>query len=170
MEKLKKRLLEKGWEEKEAEKAARITAIAKESRHPAIKKLDKAVYWIALSVAVFGNFVISIALVPVLIALKGIGLYLTVIVLGVSFGLLIELLVRSIEHLERKHHVFLGIFLPAIALVNLVIIANIAFYYEKILKISNPHNPFLVGIVYALAFIAPFLLYKVLLKKDYYSG
>ena len=169
MEELKDRLVEKTWDKDDIEKTIRIVKEARERKHPAIKFLDKTVYWTALIVAIIGNFIISISLVPSLMALKSFQLFLVIVVLGVSFGLLFELLVRSIEHLETRHHVFLGILIPITAIINFFIITLMANSLEEVLKINNPHNPYVVGVVYAAAFIFPFVFYKAFLKKGYYS-
>ena len=170
MEKLKKRLLEKGWSKKDVDKTLKIVKQAKKEKHPSLLFMDKALYWVALVIAVLGNIIISIALIPSLIALKSFLLFLVVIVLGLSFGFLFELLIRSIEHLEAKHHLFLGILIPIIALINFITITSVSNNLEKIFKINNPHNPYIIGIVYATAFILPFAFYKLILKKDYYSS
>jgi len=169
MDKLKKRLNEKGWSKQDIDKTIKIVKEAKEKKHPTIKLLDKTVYWFSLILAIIGNFVISVALIPSLMVLKSIQLYLVVIVLGISFGLLIELLIRSMEHLEAKHHIFFGVLTPVLAIINFFIITLKANSLEQIFKIDNPQNPYIVGIIYAVAFILPFLFYKVFLKKDYYS-
>lgn len=169
MEKLKERLKEKGWTKQEIDKTIRIVKEAKEKKHPAIKLLDKTVYWIALLTAIIGNIIISISLIPSLMTLKSFPLFLVIIVLGISFGMLFELLIRSIEHLEMKHHIFLSIIIPIIAIINVFIITTVSNDLEKFFNINNPQNPILVGIVYAVAFIFPFLFYKICLKKDYYS-
>ena len=169
MEKLKKRLKEKGWSAQDINKTIKIIKEAKEKKHPAIKSLDKLVYWAALAIAIIGNFIISIALIPPLMALKSIQLFLIIAALGISFGLLFELLIRSIEHLETRHHVFLGILIPSVALINIFIITLVSNNLEKIFKIDNSHNPYIIGIVYAVAFMSPFILYKLIMKKGYYS-
>lgn len=170
MEKLKKRLREKGWTSKDINKTIKIVKEAKEKKHPAIKVLDKAIYWIALIIAIIGNLIISISLIPFLMALKSVQLFSVIIVLGFSFGLLFELLIRSIEHLESKHHIFLSILIPLVAVINVFIITLVSNNIEKIFKIDNPQNPYIVGIVYAISFILPFIFYKLVMKKDYYSG
>ena len=170
MYKLKKRLKEKGWPRKDIDKTIKIVKEAKEKKHPAIKFLDKTVYWISLIIAIIGNFIISIALIPFLMVLKSIQLFLVIIVLGLSFGLMFELLIRSIEHLEVKHHIFLAVLIPVVAVINVFIITLVSNNLEEIFNINNPQNPFLVGVVYAVAFILPFIFYKLVLKKDYYSG
>ena len=170
MNKLKKRLKEKGWAEQEIDKTINIVREAKEGKHAAIKILDKAVYWLALVIAVIGNFIISVALIPPLMFLKSVQLFLVTMILGASFGLLFELLIRSIEHLEARHHIFLGILIPLIAIINVFIITLVANGFEKALNINNPQNPFIVAVVYAFSFILPFAFYKLVLKKGYYSG
>lgn len=170
MERLKKRLEEKGWSKQDINKTIKIVEEAKEKKHPAIKLLDRSVYWIALILAIIGNFIISVALIPFLMALKSIQLFSVIVVLGFSFGLLFELLIRSIEHLEAKHHIFLSILIPVVAIINVFIITLVSNNIEKIFKIDNPQNPYIVGIVYAIAFILPFVFYKLVMKKGYYSG
>ncbi|MBI2134800.1 hypothetical protein HYU09_02335 [Candidatus Woesearchaeota archaeon] len=164
---IKKRLERKGWSKKEIIRASRIIEHAKANRHPRIKILDKLVFWISLLIAIIGNFIISISLIPILLALNNLPLYLVLITLGISFGLLFELVIRTIEHLEAKHHIFLGIMVPITAVINVVIIVAFSNNLEKAINIQNPHNPLLVGVVYALAFILPYLVYQLFLKDKY---
>ncbi len=164
MKNIKKRLAEKGWSKRDINKTIKLIEKAKKNKHPKIKILDKAVYWFSLILAIIGNFIISIALIPVLLALKGIQLYIVIITIGLAFGLLFELLIRSIEHLKTKHHIFLSIIVPLIAIINFIIIVLLSNTIEKIIKIENLHNPFSIGIVYAIAFILPFAIYQIFLK------
>src|SRR3989338_10246058 len=109
MENLIKRLEKKGWEKEEIAKAVEIIHNAKQLKTPENKFLEKRVYWILLFVIIAANFAISVALMPVLVALRGMLLYFVIIILGLVFGLLFELVIRSIEHLEKRHHVFLAV-------------------------------------------------------------
>lgn len=169
MEKLKKRLKAKGWGKKDIDKAIKIIKHAKVNKHTKIKFLDKIVYWIALIIAIIGNFLISIALIPFLLVLKSFQLFLVVIVLGISFGLFFEILIRSIEHLTHKHHFYLIVIIPTIAVLNVFIITTFSEVIGVIgFAIKNEHNPFIVGLTYGVAFIAPFIFYKGVLKKGYY--
>ena len=161
MEKIRKYLLEKGWKRKDIESAIRIIRHAKRHKHPKIKLLDKAVYWISLAVAIAGNFIISVALMPFLLALSGYRLFLFIIALGASFGLLFELLVRGIENLEAKHHLFLAITIPIVALANFVIISD---NLKKLIGVESPQDPIIVGAVYSIAFILPYVSYQVFIK------
>ena len=163
MENIRKYLLEKGWKRKDIESAIKIIRHAKKHKHPKIKLLDKAVYWISLAVAIAGNFIISIALMPFLLALNGFHLFLFIIALGASFGLLFELLVRGIEGLEAKHHLFLGIIIPIVALVSFVIISD---NLKRLIGVESPHDPIIVGAVYGTSFILPYITYHIFLKQQ----
>jgi|ETNmetMinimDraft_2_1059921.scaffolds.fasta_scaffold96445_1 hypothetical protein len=169
MDNLKKRLKEKGWPSKDINKTVKIVEEAKKKKHAVFGIFDVTVFWTALIVTILGNLIISIALVPSLIALSSVPLFLVIIVLGLKFGFLFEILIRSIGHLEAKHHIFLGILIPIIAVINFFNITIISNNLGKIFRIDNPHNPYLIGIVYTISFILPYAIYKWILKKDYYS-
>ena len=96
MENLVKRLEKKGWRKKEIVRAVGIIRNAKQNKPHDIKFLEERIYWVLLAVIIAANFAISIALIPVLIALNGAFLYLVLMVLGIVFGLLFELVIRSI--------------------------------------------------------------------------
>lgn len=129
------------------------------------KKMNKLVYWIALLVTIAGNLIISADLIPFLIVMKDIPLYLIIIVLGIAFGLLFNLLLKDIEHIDFKHHVIAAIFIPGIAIVNLFIITNLANRLIEILDISNvQHNPIVISIVYIIAFMLPYVISKGKIK------
>ena len=167
MRDIKKRLEQKGWSKKDISKTVRIIEQAKANKHPKIKILDKLVFWASLVIAIIGNFIISISLIPILLALNNLPLYIVLITLGVAFGLLFELLIRTIEHLEAKHHIFLGIIIPIIAIINVIIIVTFSNNLEKIINIENPHSPLLVGVIYAFAFMLPYLIYQLFLKNKH---
>lgn len=165
MKNIKDSLIKKGWSKRDINKTIKIIEKAKKNKHPRIKLLDKSVYLFSLILAIIGNFIISLALIPELLVLNGPQLFIVIITIGLAFGLLFELLIRSIEHLEAKHHIFLSIIIPIIAVINFVNIVLFSERIKEIIKIENPQNPFLVGIVYAIAFIFPYVIYQIFLKK-----
>jgi len=160
----KRFLTKRGWTKKEINDTLKIFREAKNNKHPAIKFLDKSVYWIALAAAILGNFIISVVLIPFLLTLKNFHLYLVIVTLGVAFGLLFELLIRSITHLETRHHLFFGFLIPVIAIVNVFVIAIYSKGLEKKLMIESAYNPLLVSVVYGVAFIVPYVFYRLFLK------
>ena len=168
MENLIKRLEKRGWNNKEIAKAVTIIQNAKIHKTRENLFLEKRVYWILLAVIIAGNFAISVALIPLLLALSGVILYFLIIVLGISFGLLFELVIRTVEHFEKKHHLILAVFIPLIALGSAFLIANISNDIISKFNLKNTHEAALIGIVYALSFILPYILYRFLLKIEYY--
>ncbi|MAE43147.1 hypothetical protein CMO93_05215 [Candidatus Woesearchaeota archaeon] len=165
MQDIKKKLLEKGWKKSDINRTLKIIEKAKANKHHHIKILDKSVYWISLIIAIIGNFIISLSLIPLLLALKSFPLYLVLITIGISFGLLFELLIRTIENLETRHHIFLTVIIPLVAIINVFIIVLFSNRLEEIINIQNPQNPLIIGIVYAGAFIIPYAVYQLFLKK-----
>ncbi len=154
-------LKKKGWNKKEIDETLKLVEKAKRNKDHTIKLLDKAVFWIALMAAIVGNFVVAVALMPFLLAFEGLKLYFFVVVLGLVIGLSFELFIRSMAHLKKGHHLFFGFFIPLLALANgylITFIANVAMP-------QNINDPIIVGIVYAIAFIIPYISYHLVLKE-----
>jgi hypothetical protein len=164
MNSIKNRLIEKGWNRKEISKTLRIIDEAKANKNPRIKALDRSVYWISLLVITGGNFIVTISLIPVLLALGGYQLYLVVATLAISFGLMFELLIRTIEQLSAKHHIFLSIIVPLLAVINFLIISD---GMKRLIGLENSHNAVLIGIAYAVSFILPYSVYQLFLKNKH---
>lgn len=169
MRNLVNRLEKSGWSKKEIIKAVNIIKNAKHKKTKENLFLEKRVYWILLAVIITANFAISIALMPILIALKGMFLYFVIVVLGVVFGLLFELVIRSIEHLETRHHMFLAFLIPAAALINIFIIARISNNLASKLSLKNFQNPVMIALIYATSFVMPYIIYRFALKIEYYA-
>ncbi len=163
--KIEGKLRKRGWTKKEINDTLKIFREAKNNKHPAIKFLDKSVYWISLILTVIGNFIISITLIPILLVFNFPYLYLIIATIAVAFGLLFELLIRSITHLETRHHLFFGFLVPFIAIINVFIITIYSKNLEKKLMIESTYNPLVVSVVYGLAFIIPYVFYHLFLKE-----
>ena len=82
--------------------------------------------------------------------------------MGIAFGLLFELLIRTNEHLETKHHIFLSIIIPINAVINIIVII---LFSNRLEGAINIQNPVLIGVVYAVAFILPYSIYQLFLKN-----
>lgn len=169
MRNLISRLEKKDWKKRDIIKAVSLINSAKQNKGLDIIFLDKRIYWILLAVIITANFAISIALLPILIALRGFILYVIIITLGIAFGLLFELVIRSIEHLEKKHHFALAILIPLIALANIFIITNMSNDLMTTLSLKNFHEPIVIAFAYAISFVLPYIAYRFVLKIEYYS-
>ena len=169
MHNLIKRLKKRGWAEKDIKKAIEIAQSARLKRLSKSSFLEKRIYWVLLLVIIAVNFAVSISLIPLLITLKGNFLYFVLIILGLFFGLVLEIVIRSIEHLEKKHHIALALIIPLTALINIFIITEIANNLSNILSIKNTQNPTAIAIVYAAFFAAPYIFHRFFLKTEYYT-
>ena len=161
-EKRKLELKEKGWTEKDLHKAQKL--LEEERTHDA--HFSRIVFWSALVVTIFANIVVSLILIPFLIFIAPWALYTIVILLGGSIGFLYELLITDIGHLKTKHHISASVVLPLIAVVNvavMVIVANTVIAEGTVT--SSPHNPWIVAIVFAVAFILPYVFLSIKKKR-----
>lgn len=134
----------------------RIIQKAKDNLTPTTKNINSLLYWVLLMVSILGNFIVSVVLVPFLLILKGSALYFCLFFVGLSFGYLFSFVLRSIERLNPRQHILANIFIPAIALINIAIIATLSNQLILLLKLSTPfHNPLFVGMAYFFGYILP---------------
>jgi len=160
-----KRLKKRGWAEHEiAEAKAIIKARKKHDKSASIVHANRMLFWTAFVVIIIGNLLISMFLVPFLIMLSKPGVNLIIVVLGVAFGLLFNFIITDIEHLTRKHHYIAGIVIPIIAIINFFLITRFANKFGQTLGIGIIQDPYTISIVYVIAFIAPFILDRLLKK------
>ena len=158
-------MIDKKWTPGEVDKAVKIIRNAESKKSNVVKILDKSVYWIVLLIVVLGNVAVSVMLIPVLLVLRSFMLYFVIAVLGVSFGLLFEILIRDIENLEKRHHFIISSVIPITALVSMGVITTITNKLEITLKLNNDqHSLLLVGGVYAIAFMLPYI-YNLIKKQ-----
>ena len=169
MQNLIKRLEKRGWSSKEIEKAVGIIQNAKQNKNKANLFLEKRIYLVLFAIILASNFAISIALIPLLIALNGMILYFLIMVLGIIFGLLFELVIRSMEHLEKRHHITLAFLIPITALINVFIISRLSNNLMEKLNLKNIHTPIIIALVYAVSFVLPYIIYRFVLKIEYYA-
>jgi len=169
--KKKEELLKKGWSEKELKKAE--AALEKTELKDIF--FSKITFWSALIVIIFANLIVSLILIPFLIVLNKWILYSTIVILAGVIGFLYNFLVLNIGHLEKKHHVLAGIIVPVLALANMIVMVSVSNQFIADLKVQNPpHNPYILGAIFAVAFILPYIfsrirgkhiLYKTALKE-----
>lgn len=146
------RLSQKGWSIPEIAKIKQASAHSEQYD----KHFSKIVFWSSLLVIIVANVLVSLVLIPVLVALTNLLLYAIVVVLGGTIGLLYHFLIRDIGHLEKKHHLLAGIIVPVIALANLVLAVLWSNRFIGDIGVQNqPHNAWLLGAVFAVALIVP---------------
>ena len=157
---IKEILQKKGWPKQEIQRALRIIeSEEKKKKYIEFKKSsNRILYWTSILILITINILIAILLVPVLLVLKGFGLYLVIASLALIFGLIFNFLITDIEHIERKHHLIAATLIPLIAIVNIFAIVGVANRIDEVLKIPISHNPIPISFVYVFIFILPYLL------------
>jgi len=152
---LENRMQEKGWTRPEVSQTLRILERGKTE-----SITDKIVYWTALIITIILNMVISAILVPFLLVMDGVILMFTLLLLGLGFGAIFEYILCSIEKLNVGDLVVAGVFIPAIALINVYVITYLSNILATAMKLQT-HSPLLVSVFYAGAFIIPYLVHKI---------
>jgi len=163
---LLEQLKAKGWHEKELAYARQVMMDAHVKKPQWHKFLDESVLWFFFMLACLGNFAIVFLISPLLVLFPNSALYGIILILGVSFGLLCELILRDIEHLFTGHHLYVNyILVPFIAIVGaLTIFTNASAQLPNIFLISR--HPLTLSIIYALSFMLPMIVHKLLLKNS----
>ncbi|MBI4145332.1 hypothetical protein HY493_03955 [Candidatus Woesearchaeota archaeon] len=164
VEQLKTTLGQKGWQPHHIDRAMAMIQDAPNVKSDALRLLDILVYWGALGLAVLGNFVLSIALIPVLLVFSDIPLLFGLGLLAVAFGFIMDVVLREIEHLRRAHRIVPELFIPALALINLYIITRFTNTIAPLMGLPTSHDPWLASIMYVTGFVLPHFLLKWLKK------
>ncbi len=152
-------LASKGWNRAEVKRAADIIAHAESEKSTSMRFLEQMAFWIALFVAILGNFIISVVMVPFLLLLQGWGLYFTIFVIGATFGILFNVIIHYIEDLKEGQHIIVGAFIPALALINIYLIAHFSNDLEILLNLPTPpHSPIAISTMYVFAFVLPYFI------------
>lgn len=168
MDSLKETIEQKPWS---LEEKARVLGIIEKGREKKSKKiifLDELTYWVFLLIAVAGNFIISVILVPFMLILTGFYLFAVLFVIAFAFGILLNALLKEIQKIESKQHIIPIIFILAIALINVYIITVFTNKLEILLQLATPaHSPVLISATYVFAFVIPYLYseYRKAVKK-----
>lgn len=148
--------MHKEWSPDLAAKTEQILRSAEKVKSAGVRFVDSSLYWVLLVLAIVGNFILSVVLVPFLLALKGWPLYFTLFFVGISFGWMFSFILHHIEKLQKNQHIIASIFIPALALINVGIFAMLSNKLIILMKLATPpHNPIFIGAVYVLGYVIP---------------
>ncbi len=149
----------RGWNKEEINDAIkRVSSQKKQKKHESIYlESHRIVYWTMLLVLLVSNLIVAVVLVPILVVINTSFVYAIVGLLGFVFGVLFNHLIRDIENLETHHHLLAVIFIPVVALLNLFSIIPVTNSIRLILDLNTLNNPVIIGSVYVLTFILPYV-------------
>ncbi|MBW2970994.1 hypothetical protein KY320_02435 [Candidatus Woesearchaeota archaeon] len=115
------------------------------------------VYWLTLLAMGLFNFLIFLALVPFMILLSYGQLILVVAAIGLLFGMIFSFLIVGIEHLNKKHYNFAAVFIPLLAVIDIVVLMNIGLLLKGV-SLERGQQVINASIVYVCCFALPYLL------------
>lgn len=149
-------LKNKGWSDEEIFRAK--NTMLNHDKKPLYQFFDKIIYWIALLILIFGNFFMSLLLIPSILLIEGILLYVIIGVIALLFGFFYDLIIRELEKLEIDHKIVEGLFIPVLSIINIYIIIGLVNYTVQKLNYENQNNLFVVGVIYITFFILPYIM------------
>ncbi len=157
----KKNLAKKGWSEAEIKRVEK--SIDAGFKHEIY--FSRILFYSALMLIVFANLLVSLAILFLAIVLNSLALYTIIVITAAMVGFLYNFLITDIGHLEKKHHVFASILLPFVGLFNLALIVIVSNKFVSDLGLGMEHNPWLVGLVFIVAFILPSVVDKLFFQE-----
>ncbi len=157
----KKNLAKKGWSEAEIKRVEK--SIDAGFKHEIY--FSRILFYSALMLIVFANLLVSLAILFLAIVLNSLALYTIIVITAAMVGFLYNFLITDIGHLEKKHHVFASILLPLVGLFNLALIVIVSNKFVSDLGLGMEHNPWLVGLVFIVAFILPSVVDKLFFQE-----
>lgn len=155
---LRERLLAKGWPPEEVDYTLDILKSKEEKKSRSKMRLESIVYWLAIIIAIIGNMIIAIVLIPLFLVLHAFYLYFIVILLGIGFGFLYDTLITDLEKVVKREMILESVFIPALALISVGFMTYFANILADAWNLAITHPPLLVGLVYALAFVGPWFV------------
>ena len=155
---LRERLLAKGWPPEEVDYTLDVLKSKEEKKSRSVEILESIVYWLAIIIAIIGNMIVAIVLIPFFLVLHAFYLYFIVILLGVGFGFLYDILITDLEKVVKREMILESIFIPALALISVGFMTYFANILANAWSLTITHPPLLVGLVYALAFVGPWFV------------
>jgi len=157
-----KKLRKKGWSNIEISHALSLINKSEQYKNTSVKRIDAIAYWSSLFIAIIGNLIISIILIPFLVLLQNLPLYFIIIVIALAFGFLFQLLIKDIQKISSKNNIVLDFFIPAIALINIFYMTNFSNYLSKTFNLPLiTHNPLAIGILYVAFFSLPYFIIRI---------
>lgn len=148
----------KGWKEHEIEHAIKIFKEAEEKKHPYIKILEKYSFWMNLFFIAIATIFFA-ALSTALMYLLGYFGYALTGLIALIIGALFTSTFEHLDKLEKYHHITTSITITIISLASYIFSSSITnrFVTETIKIESAAYSPWLLGIVYSIFFLIPYM-------------
>lgn len=149
-----------GWEDRELDYARQVMVTAHKDRTPFRRFIDSTILWIFLILVAIGNLITIALIIPLFVLFPNPAIYAILILLGICFGLLIEVILRDIEHLFSGHHMYIMyVLLPFFAASGgLMVLTYAQTHLPNIFFLDR--SPLKMSIIYTIFFILPLAVSK----------
>ena len=135
----------------------------KESYTHYSKKASRLIYMLFLLILAICNFLIFLAIIPLMIFIKSPLLILILGTIGLLFGLIFSFLIKDIEHLQPRHHIFAAFFMPILSIINIFVLVTLGRFVQG--SASYPASTLiLASLVYVIMFLLPYSI-EALIQK-----
>lgn len=157
MEHLKNKLEARGWTEREIKRTEEMLHNAELKKSPIIKIADKMLFWLFFLVVTVGNFLLVMALIPILLSFsKGI-VYILLSLIAVFFGIIFNILMNSFEFSKKKQYVSL----TGTAIFSIIFILFVNSFASNLSGfVYRNRDPIFLILAYLLAFITPYFIIR----------
>ncbi len=146
-----------GWSSEEINKTASIIKKLESLKHPHAGLMNKIIFITTIIIIIVSLVILSIITTPLLIVFDNFRLYLIIMFIALSFGLLLTHFISDIDHFKLKHHAIISMVIPLTAIMSSMIIVNET---NKLVFLGAVnHNPVLPGIVFTISFMIPYIIY-----------
>lgn len=159
LEAYRKELEAKHWSKSEIEQALKAFQYADKNIPYKHATFNQMVYFLALVMSLVGNFAITVMLIPFIVLAEGIYLYPGLFIISLAFGGLFDLIVYDIEKISEAPRFKQGLFLFAIAVINIWLIIELSGYMGELVGLVRDISvPIITGAVYVSGFMIPHLI------------
>lgn len=155
-------LKNKGWNHEEIQRAMTIIRYGKSNQKNLFFQNKTIIYWVTLFVLTIFNIILSLMLVPFFIFFQHSFVYVFIVIFACGFGYVFNFLLKDIEFSDPRHHIIAGLFIPAIAIINIYIVINLTNYFIQLSKINQlSYNPYITSFIYVISFMIPYVYTRV---------
>lgn len=156
-EHLLKKMKKKGWSEDEIEHA-RIVFSEHELKHHVYAPIwDIAIHWFLFLVIIIANVFAFVFMLPMIIVADSIYTYLILGVLGLGMGLVFEIVINDMSHLQKHHHFFVALLVPLLSICFMLIVMY-SIQQRVDFIIDSFRHSLQISVTYAVCFMLPYYL------------
>jgi len=150
------KLRTRGWSEEQINHTKQVILEAEKKKHPKLKLLEEIIEWIILTTIVLSSIAGAWLIEPLLFVLTEKGALIAIGISGIIFGSFASMIIKQIDKLETKHHLIISLTIPLSAIITSIVITKQTQSIIKLVDSGLNHNPYWLGIVYAICTLIPY--------------